>query len=157
MEYIKIIEWLKENWGYIISIFSILALLGLNIPNIIKLVSWIINKYKIFIEVEIEPVNYEEMPKDYDREAYKRGDKSKIVNIPDLILIDFGRSEIINVEGKNNLTLILDPQSPANTEYTNLKIRLKTYDEKLRELAYAGFELIISKFKFVLFKKNEKL
>ena len=72
MEYIKIIEWLKENWGYIISIFSILALLGLNIPNIIKLVSWIINKYKIFIEVEIEPVNYEEMPKDYDREAYKR-------------------------------------------------------------------------------------
>lgn len=35
-----------------------------------------------------------------DREAYKKGDKSKIVNIPDLILIDFGRSEIINVEGK---------------------------------------------------------
>ncbi len=35
-----------------------------------------------------------------DREAYKGGDKSKIVNIPDLILIDFGRSEIINVEGK---------------------------------------------------------
>lgn len=35
-----------------------------------------------------------------DREAYKNGDKSQIVNIPDLILIDFGRSEIINVEGK---------------------------------------------------------
>lgn len=35
-----------------------------------------------------------------DREAYKGGDKSQIVNIPDLILIDFGRSEIINVEGK---------------------------------------------------------
>ena len=35
-----------------------------------------------------------------DREAYKGGDKNKIVNIPDLILIDFGRSEIINVEGK---------------------------------------------------------
>lgn len=35
-----------------------------------------------------------------DREAYKAGDKTKIINIPDLILIDFGRSEIINVEGK---------------------------------------------------------
>lgn len=35
-----------------------------------------------------------------DREAYKSGDKSKIVSIPDLILIDFGRSEVVNVEGK---------------------------------------------------------
>jgi len=35
-----------------------------------------------------------------DREAYKSGDKSKIINIPDLILIDFGRCEIINIEGK---------------------------------------------------------
>lgn len=35
-----------------------------------------------------------------DRAAYKEGDKTKIINIPDLILIDFGRSEIINVEGK---------------------------------------------------------
>ncbi len=35
-----------------------------------------------------------------DRDAYKNGDKSKIINIPDLILIDFDRSEIINIEGK---------------------------------------------------------
>ncbi|MBT3392489.1 MAG: hypothetical protein HN833_02490 [Elusimicrobiaceae bacterium] len=35
-----------------------------------------------------------------DREKYKAGDKSKIVHIPDLILIDFDRSEIINIEGK---------------------------------------------------------
>lgn len=35
-----------------------------------------------------------------DRKAYKAGDKRKIISIPDLILIDFGRSEIINVEGK---------------------------------------------------------
>lgn len=35
-----------------------------------------------------------------DREAYKSGDKNKIISIPDLILIDFGRSEIINIEGK---------------------------------------------------------
>ncbi len=35
-----------------------------------------------------------------DREKYKAGDKNEIVFIPDLILIDFGRSEIINIEGK---------------------------------------------------------
>lgn len=35
-----------------------------------------------------------------DREKYKKGDKSQIIHIPDLILIDFGRSEVINVEGK---------------------------------------------------------
>ncbi|WP_374128703.1 hypothetical protein [Candidatus Endomicrobiellum agilis] len=35
-----------------------------------------------------------------DRVKYKAGNKDKIVRIPDLILIDFGRSEIINIEGK---------------------------------------------------------
>ena len=35
-----------------------------------------------------------------DRKAYKAGNKNKIISIPDLILIDFGRSEIINIEGK---------------------------------------------------------
>lgn len=35
-----------------------------------------------------------------DKVKYKSGDKEQIVHIPDLILIDFGRSEVINVEGK---------------------------------------------------------
>lgn len=35
-----------------------------------------------------------------DREKYKAGDKDQIVHIPDLILIDLDRSEIINIEGK---------------------------------------------------------
>lgn len=35
-----------------------------------------------------------------DRIAYKAGDKNKIISIPDLILIDFGRSEVIDIEGK---------------------------------------------------------
>lgn len=35
-----------------------------------------------------------------DRTAYKAGDKNKIISIPDLILIDFGRNEVINIEGK---------------------------------------------------------
>lgn len=35
-----------------------------------------------------------------DRQKYKAGDKDKKLHLPDLILIDFDRSEIINVEGK---------------------------------------------------------
>jgi hypothetical protein len=35
-----------------------------------------------------------------DRKAYKAGNKNKRISIPDLILIDFGRSEVINIEGK---------------------------------------------------------
>jgi hypothetical protein len=35
-----------------------------------------------------------------DRAKYKAGNKGKIIHIPDLILIDFGRNEVINIEGK---------------------------------------------------------
>jgi hypothetical protein len=35
-----------------------------------------------------------------DKEKYKNGHKEEIIHIPDLILIDFGRNEVINVEGK---------------------------------------------------------
>ncbi|MCA6071405.1 MAG: hypothetical protein LE168_03335, partial [Endomicrobium sp.] len=35
-----------------------------------------------------------------DRAKYKAGNKDKIIHIPDLTLIDFGRSEVINIEGK---------------------------------------------------------
>lgn len=35
-----------------------------------------------------------------DRKKYKAGDKSQIIHIPDLILLDFDRSEVINIEGK---------------------------------------------------------
>jgi len=50
-----------------------------------------------FITEKGEPIP---LAKYSDRKAYKAGDKSKIINIPDLILIDLNRSEIINVEGK---------------------------------------------------------
>jgi hypothetical protein len=50
-----------------------------------------------FITAKGEPIP---LAKYSDRQAYKGGDKSKIISIPDLILIDFKRSEIINVEGK---------------------------------------------------------
>ena len=35
-----------------------------------------------------------------DTVKYKAGDKEQIINIPDLILIDFGRNEVVNIEGK---------------------------------------------------------
>lgn len=35
-----------------------------------------------------------------DRDAYKGGDKSKIISIPDLVLLDIRNSEIITIEGK---------------------------------------------------------
>lgn len=50
-----------------------------------------------FITREGKPLQLEKYS---DRTRYKEGDKSQIISIPDLILIDFGRSEIINVEGK---------------------------------------------------------
>ena len=35
-----------------------------------------------------------------DRDKYKAGDKNQIIHIPDLILLDFARCEVINIEGK---------------------------------------------------------
>lgn len=50
-----------------------------------------------FITKEGNPIS---LAKYKDRVKYKDGDKEQIIHIPDLILIDFGRSEVINIEGK---------------------------------------------------------
>lgn len=50
-----------------------------------------------FITATGEPIALEKYK---DRVLYKAGDKSQINHIPDLILVDFGRSEVINIEGK---------------------------------------------------------
>lgn len=50
-----------------------------------------------FIPLEGEPIPLEKYK---DRAKYKAGDRNQIVHIPDLILIDFDRSEVINIEGK---------------------------------------------------------
>jgi hypothetical protein len=68
-----------------------------------------------------------------DREAYKGGDKSKIVNIPDLILIDFGRSEIINVEGKR-----YEFRQKAITELKDFEAIENLYIKEF----YSGFKII---------------
>lgn len=41
----------------------------------------------------------------FDKEKYKAGDKTQIIYIPDLVLVDIDRTEIINVEGKKNTTM----------------------------------------------------
>lgn len=40
-----------------------------------------------------------------DRDKYKKGDKSKIMHIPDLVLIDIDNSEAINIEGKTYINI----------------------------------------------------
>ncbi len=44
--------------------------------------------------------DYIPLAKYKDRLKYKAGNKNEIIHIPDLILIDFGKNEILNVEGK---------------------------------------------------------
>lgn len=50
-----------------------------------------------FITADGKPIP---LAKYSDKALYKKGDKTKIISIPDLILIDLERSEVINVEGK---------------------------------------------------------
>ena len=50
-----------------------------------------------FIPSEGEPIP---LPKYKDRTLYKSGKKDEIIFIPDLVLLDFARNEIINIEGK---------------------------------------------------------
>jgi len=50
-----------------------------------------------FMTKEGDPIVVE---KYFDREKYKAGDKTQIVHLPDLILIDIDRIKIINIEGK---------------------------------------------------------
>lgn len=50
-----------------------------------------------FISKEGNPIP---LAKYKDRVKYKAGDKNEIIHIPDLILFDFVRNEIINIEGK---------------------------------------------------------
>ena len=50
-----------------------------------------------FLKKDATPIP---LPKYTDRVAYKNGDKSKIYYIPDLVLWNKARNEIINIEGK---------------------------------------------------------
>lgn len=62
-----------------------------------------------------------------DRKKYKGGDKEQIIHIPDLILIDFGRSEVINVEGKKYAFRKNGISELGNYDYIEKNYILKHY------------------------------
>ncbi len=71
--------------------------------------------------------NHIPLEKYKDREKYKAGDKEQIVHIPDLILIDFGRSEVINVEGKKYTFRKNGMAELGNYDYIEQNYILKHY------------------------------
>lgn len=68
-----------------------------------------------------------------DREAYKAGDKDKIIFIPDLVLLDIAESEIITIEGKKYKF----KQNGIN-ELNNYD----SFDEKYLKIYYPNFKII---------------
>jgi len=83
-----------------------------------------------------------------DREKYKNGDKSKIINLPDLTILDVSRNEIINIEGemyKNKLTGI--KQLSLFDAFKNLYV--KNY--------YPSFSIVRTVVLYGGDNKNEKL
>jgi hypothetical protein len=77
-----------------------------------------------FIPKEGEPIV---LKKYSDREKYKAGDKSKIIHIPDLILIDFEQTEIINIEGKKYKFKHKGIEELNNYDYIEKNYILKHY------------------------------
>lgn len=53
-----------------------------------------------FKKIQEQAADFIVLEKYEDEEAYKAGDKSKRLHLPDLVLFDRQRSEIINIEGK---------------------------------------------------------
>jgi hypothetical protein len=82
-----------------------------------------------------------------DRELYKKGDKSQIIHIPDLVLLDVERLEIINIEGKkysdrkNGISELLNYESIEN-EY--IKPSYPSYSIIRTLVVYGGTENIRS-------------
>lgn len=62
-----------------------------------------------------------------DRERYKSGDKKQIIYIPDLILVDLERNEIINVEGKKFALRKAGIAELKNYDYIEKNYILKYY------------------------------
>lgn len=67
------------------------------------------------------------IPKYMDREKYKNGDKEQIIYIPDLILQDIKRNEIINIEGKKYKYRLDGINELKNYDYIEKHFILKNY------------------------------
>src|SRR3989344_872589 len=78
------------------------------------------------------PPMYEAVKKYTNREEYKSGNKEAIVYIPDLVLLDVKRNEIINIEGKTYKNRLKGVQELSNYVYFELNYIQHYYkDSKL--------------------------
>jgi len=82
-----------------------------------------------FLTKDGQPIAVE---KYVDRESYKAGDKDQIIHLPDLVLIDFDRANIINIEGKTYANML-----DGIAELQNYDAFEKTYINKY----YPGFSI----------------
>ena len=81
-----------------------------------------------------------------DREAYKAGDKSKIISIPDLVLLDIAETQVITIEGKK-----YECRQNGIAELKNYD----SFDEQYVKVYYPEFKIVRT---VVLFgSKNEQI
>ena len=81
------------------------------------------------------------LQKYYNRGMYKSGDKSQIIQLPDLILIDFDNKEILNIEGEKseNLSKGLEQiKGFENIESVYIKPNYPDYKIHRRVVLYGG-------------------
>lgn len=93
-----------------------------------------------------------------DRDAYKAGNKSKIAHIPDLILVDMERLQIINIEGKtyaNRFNGIAELLNYDFIEETYIKPQYPDYSIQRTVVVYGSNETEIVEIE-VSFMLNEK-
>lgn len=93
-----------------------------------------------------------------DRDAYKAGDKSQIAHIPDLILVDVERLEIINIEGKtyaNRFNGIAELLNYDFIEDTYIRPQYPEYSIQRTVVVYGSKETEIVEIE-VSFMLNEK-
>lgn len=79
-----------------------------------------------------------------NRQEYKDGDKSKIIHIPDLVLLDVAEKEVITIEGKKYENMLQGIQELNNYD---------AFDEMYLRLHYPSFKVVRS---VVLFGGEEE-
>lgn len=95
-----------------------------------------------------------------DRKAYKAGDKSQIIHIPDLVINDESRDEIINIEGKQSKAMAQGIKELDNFDAFE-ELYIAEYYPKHKIIRtvvlYGGSETMISKVEvsFLLNKRGE--
>ena len=91
------------------------------------------------------------------REAYKLGDKELIIHIPDVIVYDPSRQEIVNVEGKKYSNRKAGIEDLDNYDYIEEKLIIPSHNPKsiIRTVAIFGSKETSIKEKKISFLLNE--